>query len=121
MNVLWLRRLVARLSTRKTKLNPRPVPVRCAEGNVALEQVFLLLLWQSPDSIIATMHHIYSFIYHRRYIILTIYKVAKYITCPSFCATILRYGSCWLIRSCHIAPSFKVHDCKSSMLNIISK
>ena len=38
MTVLWLSRIVARLSTRKNTLNPRPVPVGFAEDSVVWDR-----------------------------------------------------------------------------------
>jgi hypothetical protein len=66
-----LRRSVAGLSTRRLKINPRPVHVPFMVGKVALRQVFLYVLWLWPVRIISVLFHTHSLIHHRRCTILT--------------------------------------------------
>jgi len=52
---------------------------------------------------------------------LTIDRQTQQKLSPFLCTNIQRYVLCWLVCSFYISPSFKVHDFKNSLLNIMSK
>jgi len=47
------------------------------QGNMALGQISIQVLQLAPASILSTLHHTHSFIYHRRYITLAVGDVFK--------------------------------------------
>jgi len=53
----WLRRLVAGLSSRRPKFDPKSFHVRSVVEKVAVGQVFLRLMWFPPVNIIPPMSH----------------------------------------------------------------
>ena len=71
--------LHVRLSMRRAGFSPRPFHVGIVLETVALGQVFLRVFWfsLSVSSTTAPCSFLHSFIYHRRYMNLTIDSVVK--------------------------------------------
>jgi len=70
--VQWIKQLVGGFLPRSNVFDSSPLRVGCVVGKVTLGQISIQVLQLAPASILPTVFHTHSFIYHRRYITLAV-------------------------------------------------